>query len=152
MVCLDIDVLNIPDNSPKGYILEVDLIYPKEIHDLHSDFPFAPENQNLPKLLTTLYDKEKYVVHYSILKQYLKMGLKLKRIQKVLEFNQSDWLKVYVDFDTDLRIKSKNDFEKDFFKLMNNSVFRKMMENIRNCVDIKLRSNEKKVEKLVAKS
>jgi hypothetical protein len=63
----DIDVLSIPDDSPKGYILEVDLSYPKELHNLHSDFPLAPENQNLPKLLTTLYDRERYIVHYSIL-------------------------------------------------------------------------------------
>ena len=68
----DIDVLNIPDDSLKGYILEVDLEYPKELHDLHSDFPLAPENQNLEKLLTTLYDKERYIIHYTTLKQYLK--------------------------------------------------------------------------------
>jgi len=144
-------VLNIPDNSPNVYILEVDLHYPKELHDYHSDFPLAPENQNLPKLLTTLYDKERYVVHYSILKLYLKMGLKLKKIHKVLEFNQSDWLKKYIDFNTDLRKKAKNDFEKDFFKLKNNAPFGKSMENIPNRVDIKLCSNAKKVEKLIAK-
>ena len=61
----DNNVLNIPDDAPKGYILEVDLDYPKELHDHHSDFPLAPENQNLPKLMTTLYDKERYVIHYT---------------------------------------------------------------------------------------
>jgi hypothetical protein len=77
----DIDVLNIPDNSSKGYILEVDLNYPKELHNLHSDFPLAPENQigneKLPKLMIILYHKEKYVIPYMTLKQYLKQGLKL---------------------------------------------------------------------------
>jgi hypothetical protein len=118
---------------------------------LHSDLPLAPENQNLPKLLTTLYDKDRYVVHYTTLKLYLKMGLKFKKVRKVLKFNQSDWLKVYIDFNTNLRTKAKNDFEKDFFKLMNKAVFDKTMENIRNRFDIKLCSNEKKVEKLIAK-
>jgi hypothetical protein len=74
----DINVLNIPENSSKGYNLEVDL-YPKDFHDLHSDLPLAPENEKFPKLLTTIYDKERYVVHYTNLKQYLKKGLKLEK-------------------------------------------------------------------------
>jgi uncharacterized protein YeeX (DUF496 family) len=133
----NIDVINIPDNSPKGYILEVDLSYPKELHDFHSDLPLAPENkignEKLRKLMTNLYDKEKYVLHYTTLKMYLKMGLKLEKIHKVLEFDQSDWLKVYIDFNTDLRTKATNDLEKDFLKLMNNSVFGKTTENICCC-------------------
>jgi len=88
--CSDTNVMNIPDFSPRGYILEVYLSYPKELHDLHSDLPLAPENQNLPKLFTTLYKNENYVVHYTTLKLYLKLGLKLKKIHKVLKFNQSD--------------------------------------------------------------
>jgi len=146
----DINILNIPDDSSKDYILEVDL-YPKELHDLHSDLPLAPENEKLPKLLTTLYDKERYVFHYTNLKQYLKKGLKLEKIHKFLEFDQPDWLKAYIDFNTTLRTKATNDFEKNFFKLMNNSVFGKTMENIRNRVDIKLCSDEEKAEKLIAK-
>jgi intergrase/recombinase len=148
----EIDVLNAPDNSPKGYIFEVDLSYLEELHDLHSDLPLAPANENLPKHLTTLYDKKKYVVHYTTLKQYVKMGMKLEQIHKVLEFNQSDWLKVYIDFNTVLRTKANNDFKKGFFKLTNNSVFGKTIENLRNRMDIKLCSNERKVEKLIAKT
>ena len=143
--------MNIPDDSPREYIPEVDLLHPKELHDYHSDLPLAPENQNLPKPFTTLYDKVKYVIYYTTLKLYLKLGLKLKKIQSMLEFNQSDWLKVYIDFNSALRTEATNDFEKDFFKLMNNSVFGKTMENIRNRVEIKLCSNEKKVEKLIVK-
>jgi hypothetical protein len=115
----------------------------------------APENkignEKLPKLMTTLYDKEKYVVHYSTLKQCLQKGLKLEKIHKVVEFDQSAWLKKYINFNTDLRTKATNDFEKDFFKLMINSVFGKTMENIRNRVDIKLCSDGFKAEKLIAK-
>jgi hypothetical protein len=73
----NIDILNISGASPKGYILEDDLSYPEELYDLNSDLPLAPENQNLPNLPATLYDMEKYVVHYVTL--YLKMGLKLKK-------------------------------------------------------------------------
>jgi hypothetical protein len=113
---------------------------------LHSDLPLAPENEKLPMLLNTLYDKERYVVHYTNLKQYLKKGLKLEKIHKLLEFSQSDSLKVYIDFNTALRTKATNDFEKDFFKLMNNFVFGKTVENIRNRVDIQLCSDEEKAE------
>jgi len=74
-----LNVLKVPDYSPNGYILEADLIYPKELHDYYSDLPLAPENENFMKLLT-IYDKEKYVVHYTTLKLYLRMGLKVKKV------------------------------------------------------------------------
>uniref|UniRef100_A0A2S2NAY5 DNA-directed DNA polymerase n=1 Tax=Schizaphis graminum TaxID=13262 RepID=A0A2S2NAY5_SCHGA len=149
------DIINISDKSPKGYILEVDLSYPKELHDLHSDFPLAPENsfdnEQLPKLLTTLYDKKNYIIHYETLKLYIKLGLKLEKIHRVLEFSQSPWLKVYIDFNTNLRSEAKNDFEKEYFKLMNNSVYGRTMMNFRNHVDIRLCSNGRQVDKLIAK-
>ena len=134
--------------------MEVDLEYPKSLHDLHNDYPLAPEQivvNKVKKLIPNLGDKKKYVIHYENLKQYLNLGLKLTHIHRGIKFEESPWLKSYIDINTDLRTKAKNDFEKDFFKLMNNSVFGKSMENIRNRVDIKLVTDKKKARKLAAK-
>ena len=102
------------------------------------------------KLLLTLEDKKKYVVHYRNLQFYLKMGMKLKRVHRVLEFEQECWMEPYIRMNTEFRKKAKNDFEKDKFK--NNSVFGKTMENLRKRIDIKIvRSDEiNKTKKLVA--
>ena len=135
-------------------ILEVDLEYPKSLHDLHSDYPLAPEQievNKVNKLIPNLWNKKNYVIHYENLKQYLNLGLKLTNIHRGIRFEESQWLKKYIALNTDLRTKAKNDFEKHFFKLMNNSVFGKTMENIRNRVDIKLVNNKKQAEKLSAK-
>ena len=135
-------------------ILEVDLEYPKSLHDLHSDYPLAPEQievNKIDKLIPNLWDKKKYILHYENLKQYLSLALKLNHIFRGIRFEESPWLKKYIALNTDLRTEAKNDFEKDFFKLMNNSVFGKTMENIRNRVDIKLVNNKKQAEKLSAK-
>ena len=146
-------IKNYNENDKKGYILEVDVKYPKRLHELHSDLPFLPERMEINKcnkLVCNLYDKKKYVVHINSLKQALNNGLKFKKIHRIIGFNQEAWLKPYIDMNTELRKDAKNDFEKDLFKLMNNSVFGKAMENIRKHRDIKLVTTDKKRSKLVS--
>ena len=135
-------------NSDKGYILEVDVDYPSKLHKLHSDMPYLPEKMKIDKT-QKLVCKKKYVVHISILKQALNHGLKFKKVHRVIEFNQEVWLKKYIDINTELRKKASNGFEKDFFKLMNNEVFGKTMENMRKHRDIKLVKTDFERNKLV---
>ena len=136
-------------------ILEVDLEYPKNLHDLHNDYPFCPERveckNRVEKLIPNLRNKTKYVIHYKNLIQCLKAGMKLKKIHRGIKFIESEWMRSYIEMNTNLRTKAKNNFEKDFFKLMNNSVFGKTMENIRNRVNVKLVNTQERLRKLVAK-
>ena len=140
-------------NNNKGYILDVDIDYPSKLQNLHSDLPFLPERMiinNTKKLVCNLNDKKNYIVHINVLKQALDHGLKLRKVHRVIEFDQEAWLKEYIDVNTELRQKATNDFEKDFFKLMNNAVFGKTMENVRKHRDIKLVKTGKKRNKLVS--
>ena len=110
----------------KGCILEVDLEYPRELHDLHNDFPLAPEVLELEgckKLTQNLRDKKEMVLHGRNLKQVLSLGMKLKSINRGISFSEKPFMKCYIDKNTELRAKGKTKFEKEFFKLMNNSVF-----------------------------
>ena len=165
------------DDQEWGYILEVDIEYPEELHDYHNDFPLASEklviaNEKLgkyqnkllekladynykrcpnEKLLATFYNKEKYIVHYKNLKLYLSLGLRIRNIHRVLKFKQEAYLRPYIEKNTALRRKAKNEFEKNLFKLMNNSVFGKSIENQRNRINMKLCLSEKQTRKYLIK-
>ena len=164
----------IPKRKGIGHIYEVDLEYPEELHDLHNDYPCAAEkikvsddmlsdycreiknkfkicSGNVHKLIPNLNDKKNYVIHEELLKLYLNLGLKLKKVHRVLEFSEKLWLKPYIDFNTDKRTNAKNAFEKEFFKLMNNSVYGKTMENIRKRSNIYLETDPDHLLRQVAK-
>ena len=104
----------------------------------------------MEKLICCIEDKEKYVIHVRALKQALNHGLKLKKVHRVIQFYQEAWLKPYIDMNTKLRTEAENEFEKDFFKLMNNSIFEKTLENVRNHRDIKLVTSDKRRKRLVS--
>ena len=178
------DIKNYSDLST-GYILDVDLEYPKELHDKHSDYPLAPEIMNVTadmlseaqkeiyrktytktykngevvgldpkdektkKLILNVNDKSNYVLHINILRYYLKQGLKLKKVNRVIEFKQKQWLKPWIDFNTDKRKQATSDFEKDMYKLMNNAVYGKTMENVREHINFELVDTPERFQKCV---
>ena len=168
------DVMSKPDDASKGYILEVDLEYPSHLHQAHNDYPLAPEslvvsptmlspyaqmlaldlgintNSKIGKLIPNLMPKKGYVLHYRNLKFYMEMGLRVTTIHRVLEFAQSPWLKPYIDFNTVKRQAAHNSFEKDLFKLMNNSVYGKTMQNNRKHLNIQIVTKEWRAKRLVA--
>ena len=169
-----IDLGKYKADGKKGFILEVDIEYPQELHDMHNDYPLAPEKVKVSndmlspyckriadkykisaglvsKLIPTLRDKKEYVLHYRNLQLYLDLGLKIKKIHRVLKFDQSPWLKQYIDFNTDKRKRATNSFQKDLWKLFNNSIFGKTMKNMRKRVDVRLLTDEKKLDKLTSK-
>ena len=231
-----LDIMKVSDDAEEGYILEVDLIYPESLHDLHNDLPLAPERRhvnlaewsakqkqlslscsfvaqstacattstttktqlsdgnddddndgdehsntrssssssninndeedggkeedicgaskkqsNSSKLIADFYNKNNYVVHYRNLKLYLRLGMKVTRIHRVVAFRQSQWLKPYIELNTELRKKAKNAFQRDFYKLMNNSVFGKTMENVRNYRNFHLVNDSRTLARIVQK-
>ena len=141
------------EESNEGYFLEADVQYPIKLHKLHNDLPFLPEKMKLKKieeLVANLYDKTEYVIHIRNLKQALNPGLILKKAHRMIKFNEKAWLKPYIDMNAKLRQKAKNNFEKDFFKFMNNAVFGKTMENGRKHRNIKLLTTESRRNYLVS--
>ena len=138
-------------------ILEVDLHYSDNLHNLHTDYPLAPQRVkvgNVEKRIPNLNNKTNYVVHYTNLKLYESHGLKITNIHRGIKFEESAWLQEYINLNKKLRIEAKqseNNFEVDFSKLMINFVFGKILENIRNMVDIRLISSDKVAHKLAAK-
>ena len=163
------------DDSPFGYILECDLDYPPELHDLHNEYPLAPERVDIQvdmlsdtqveiarhyarnrsgqnvKLVPHLMRKEKYVTHSRVLKFLLDHGIKLTKVHKAIRFHQSHWMAPYIDMNTNLRAAATNDVDKDFFKLMNNSTYGKTCENTRKRTDIRLVNDEATAWKLIDK-
>lgn len=143
---IKLNINSVSPDSDEGYILEVDLHYPSDIHDEHSDLPFAaekiippvPSTSKSTKLVANLYDKYKYVIHYIHLQECLKNGIVLLKIHRILAFSQKNILAPYISLNTTLRQKATSDFERDFFKKQNNSIFGKTIENKRKQVDVKL--------------
>ena len=136
--------------------LEVDLVYPKELHDLHSGYPPAPETvtvNDTKKLIPHLANRKKYVLHHETLRQCLKYGVKLTQIHRGIRYTESKFLEKYIASNTESRMVAKNEFEKDFFKLMSNSVFGKTMENVRERSKIRIVNGQEteKLESLIAR-
>ena len=146
------DVNSVSKNSPIGYILEVDLEYPDELHVLARCMSNSCKNiadqygikvGDVKQLISNLGNRTNYMLHYRNLQLHLSLRMKLANIRRVLKFKQSDWIKKYIDFNTEKRTNTANIFEKDFFKLMINSVSGKTMENLKKIMNVTLVSNEK---------
>ena len=143
-----------PKKGDKGYIFEVDLEYPSELWDTHNDYPLAPERLNVngvEKLISHFKPPKNYVIHYRNLRQCLEMGLRVTAVHRGLIFNLSPWTEPYIRKNTELRKTAANSFEKDFFKLMNNSVFGKTIENIRKRQNVLLVDDREKAAKLTTR-
>jgi len=165
-------------NSDTGYVLECDLEYPEELHDKHNDYPLAPERlavnakmwsstqrdlhmvytqkdafvtgMSSTKLVPNLYSKTRYCVHSRNLKFYLKQGMRLTKVYRAIEFKQSAWMRVYIEKNQNLRAASTSDFEKNFYKLMNNACYGKTCENQRKRTNIQLVTDVVKTQKLLS--
>jgi hypothetical protein len=172
----DLDSIKIEDyqeDSQRGMVLEVDMEYPKRLHKIHNGYPLAPESKEIGKqmlsqyakdivkkfnltvggvrkLIASLEPRKKYIIHARNLKLYTDLGMRLTKIHRAVSFKQSAWLKDYIDFNTQKRSVARNTFEKNFFKLMNNSIYGKTMENLRKRVDVKLVSSESDLLKATA--
>ena len=162
----EIKILELIDNQNTGYLFEVDITLDKNLHNHFNQYPLFPENlcvnkDNLndfqqteykesqtKKLILTFFDKTEYVVNYRYLREAIKLGYKITKFHRVLQYSQSNFMSEYINLNTKLRQESSNEFDKHFSKLMNNSVYGKTMESIRKRIEFKLISDEKKIDKL----
>ena len=138
----------------KGYIFEVDLEHPSNLWESHNDYPLAPEKMivnGVEKQICHFKPRKNYVVHYRNLRQYLEMGMRITAVHRGISFYQSSWMEPYIRKNTELRKTASNSFEKDFFKLMNNSLFGKTIENIRKRQNIFIIDDRKKAVKLTSR-
>lgn len=172
----DLSIDSLDPNGDNGYILEVDLDYPSAIHNITGDYPLAPEkisikdehlspfslklkaklnipkqNERCTKLAPNVWNKRKYVVHLRNLQYYIAQGMKLRRIHRILQFRQKTWLSDFVDLNTQKRRDSKSDFRKLYFKLINNALYGKSLEDVRKRINMKLVTNKNTFDELVAK-
>ena len=151
------DILNFPDDSDIGYFIEADLIYPDNIKERTKNLSFAPVNKKInpdnfndymkeirpdtyvqsSKLICDWSDKKNYLIHYRMLKFYVRHGMIVDKVHDIISFKQSRWFEKYINFNTQKRNQAVNDFEKDFYKLLNNAFYGKTMENVRNRLKIK---------------
>ena len=148
-----------------GCILEIDIKYPERLHDSHSDYPLAAEKLKITKemlsayssslnsnhltsekLSPNLYDKTNYVVHYENLRLYLKHGLQLVKVHRILKFRQSASIKPYIDFNTAKRRAEKSSFSQSHYKNLNNMLFGKTMESLRKRMYLKLVTNSSRAK------
>ena len=167
-------LMNIKSNSLIGYILEADLEYLQKLHDIHNDYRLAPEKINIPKewlsdyylkianvhnittgtvkkLVPNLMNKNNYVIHYRNLQQCLELGMKLKKIHRIQKFKHKDWMKPYIDFNTQKRKDATNEADKNHSKLLNNAEYGKTMGNMRKRIKIRVVKTEKDVIKYTSK-
>ena len=169
-----LDIANL-GHDQIGYILEVDLEYPENLHDSHNHYPLAPERMKIEeealspylknllashdikysssteKLVPNLNDKKSYIVYYRTLQRYISLGLKVTKVHRALQFYEEAWVKPYVEFNIQKRKEATNRFEQDMFKLLNNSLFGKTMENVRKRKDVHLVTDAKVFQKMVRK-
>ena len=168
------DDLTLDQNNLQTGICQVDIEIPEELHDKFKDYPLCPEIKSInedtlseyqkylndklnikfsaadKKLISDLLHKKNYKVCYKNLEYYLKLGIKVTKVHRILTFDEKSFLKEYIDLNTELRKQSKHDLEKDLFKLMNNATFGKSMENVLNRSNVKLINNDpEKLLKLI---
>lgn len=165
-------ITNLDADGSHGYIIECDLTYPEELHEMHNDFPLAPEQVEVTyanlskyaktalketgtfsttykssKLMSTFFKRKNYIVHLKNLQLYIELGMKLTKIHRILRFEQSAFLKPYIDMCSEKRQLSPNKFEKDLWKKLANSVFGKTLQDPSKYKTVKLHLNEKSFQK-----